>query len=58
MFNTALLGNFQDTQIMLPVGLSHLKRRVFSAWPEKAGIAKNGSRLSMVSWSSSLQLVA
>jgi hypothetical protein len=49
---------FHNTQIMLPVALSHLKRGLFSPWPEKAGIAKNGSRLSMVSWSSSLQLVA
>ena len=61
MYNSALevIGRkFQYSQIMLPVDLSHLKREVFSAWPEKAGIAKNGSRLSMVSWMSSLQLVA
>jgi hypothetical protein len=61
MYNTALKRTgkkFQFSQIMLPVGLSHLKREVFSVWPEKAGIAKDNSRLSMVSWSSSLQLVA
>jgi hypothetical protein len=56
---TDLTGKeFKYSQIMLPVDLSHLKRGVFNAWSEKAGIPKNGSRLSMVSWSSSLQLVA
>jgi hypothetical protein len=61
MYNSALkrTGNkFKYSQIMLPVGLSHLKRGIFSVWPEKAGIAKNGSRLSMVLWMPSLQLVA
>ena len=56
---TDLTGSeFQTTQIMLPVGLSYLKRGVFSAWPEKAGIAKDNSRLSMVPWGLTLQLVA
>jgi hypothetical protein len=49
---------FQFSQIMLPVGLSYLKRGVFSVWPEKTGIAKDNSRLSMVPWGLTLQLVA
>jgi len=43
---------------MLSVDLSHLKEEDFSAWSEKAGIAKDDKRLSMVSWSLSLQLAA
>ena len=58
LFYAALEPDFHNSQIMLPVALSHLKRGLFSPWPEKAGIAKDNSRLSMVSWSSSLQLVA
>ena len=61
MYNTALKRTgekFQLSQIMLPVDLSHLKRGVFSHWPEKAGIAKDNSRLSMVPWGLTLQLVA
>ena len=49
---------FKYSQIMLPVGLSYLKRGVFSVWPEKTGIAKDNSRLSMVPWGLTLQLVA